>query len=121
MFEPNLSVDVSLLAIVLGLYATNSDRNLVLILVCCLFAHISLTNDDFRGDGRGGALGAAAEAAAGDDGGVVDAEPSNRRTVDHYDTTVSSDVLGRQLSTPQTGPNGNLASARNSFFESLVS
>ncbi|CAN0401794.1 unnamed protein product, partial [Ectocarpus sp. 13 AM-2016] len=44
MFEPNLSIDVSLLAIILGLHATKNDRNLILVLICVLFAHVLLTN-----------------------------------------------------------------------------
>lgn len=70
MFEPNLSIDVSLLAIILGLYATKNDKNLVLILICCLFAHVLLTHDDYDRDGAdtpdGDALGIIVEDVVGD-------------------------------------------------------
>lgn len=142
MFEPNLSIDVSLLAIILGLYAMKNDRNLVLVLICVLFAHVLLTNDD-----DGGALEHVRIAAVTDDGlgssvrdAVAAAEApttaaENEKPVatDGFKSTLSSGVFDRQLSTPQTNltstvfpstseeANGKLASARHSFFESLVS
>ncbi|CAM9090497.1 unnamed protein product [Ectocarpus sp. 12 AP-2014] len=150
VFEPNLSIDISLLAIILGLYVTKNDRNLILLLLCCLFAHVSLTNDD-NDDGdviEHSALGAAAgdsadpgddqsgKAAAEEDAVVVVADENAANTPrppDHFKTTLSSGVFDRQLSTPQTNltstvfpstseeANGKLASARGSFFEALVS
>lgn len=122
-FEPNLAIDVSLLAIILGLYVTKNDRNLILLLMCCLFAHVSLTSDD--GDNENvveaepelepepeleagadreaepDALGAAANGVRaivhdGDDATTPVQPP------DHFKTTLSSGVFDRQLSTPQT-------------------
>ncbi|CAM9101046.1 unnamed protein product [Ectocarpus sp. 4 AP-2014] len=147
MFEPNLSIDVSLLAIILGLYATKNDRNLILVLICALFAHVLLTNDD--DDLSAGVLEHARTAAAANDGAglgaaVSDAaataetptavaENENAVATDGFKSTLSSGVFDRQLSTPQTKltstvfpstseeANGKLASARDSFFESLVS
>ncbi|CAN0560295.1 unnamed protein product [Ectocarpus sp. 12 AP-2014] len=147
MFEPNLSIDVSLLAIILGLYATKNDRNLILVLICVLFAHVLLTNDDDDDDLNVGALEHASTAVATDGGlgaAVSDAvataetpttvaDNENALATDGFKSTVSSGVFDRQLSTPQTNltstvfpstseeANGKLASARDSFFESLVS
>lgn len=140
MFEPNLSIDVSLLAIILGLYATKNDRNLILVLICFLFAHVLLTNDDddclvvedVSVDERSSvqdfdAVGVAAAAP------VPVTETPQTDTADSFKTTLSSGVFDRQLSTPQTNltstvfpatsveANGKLASARDSFFKSLVS
>lgn len=130
MFEPNLSIDVSLLAIILGLHARTSDRNLVLVLVCCLFAHVLLTNQETNDVPEHEALGATTGPVVA---GEIEHERAAVDTVDHFKTTVSSGAFDRQLSTPQTmftatvlpatssEANGKLASARNSFFESLVS
>ena len=156
MFEPSLSFDVSLLAIILGLYATRNDRNLILILICVLFGHVLLTGEDDEDGGHFENLVADDSSSSGhveseSEGGVVatdealgaptanvDAEakatsvPDTDRT-DSFKTTVSSGVFDRQLSTPQTNltstvfpatsieANGKLASARGSFFKSLVS
>lgn len=120
-FEPNLAVDVSLLAIILGLYVTKNDRNLILLLMCCLFAHVSLTSDNNDDDDvvkaesesepeseaepepepEPNALGAAASGvgaivSVGDDATTLVQPP------DHFKTTLSSGVFDRQLSTPQT-------------------
>ncbi|CAN0502677.1 unnamed protein product [Ectocarpus sp. 8 AP-2014] len=145
MFEPNLSIDVSLLAIILGLYATKNDRNLILVLICALFAHVLLTNDE--DDLNAGVLQNASTVAVTNDGlgaavtgGVATAvtpttvaKDDNPVAPDGFKSTVSSGVFDRQLSTPQTNftstvfpstseeANGKLASARDSFFESLVS
>lgn len=123
MFEPNISIDVSLLAIILGLYTTNSDRNLILVLICALFSHVILTTfDDDGGDTE--------TAPSYDDGGdtetvsmvddnhdsdtesrvaitdstadVGSAPVPNMHTADSFKTTVSSGVFDRQLSAPQT-------------------
>lgn len=147
MFEPNLSIDVSLLAIILGLYATKNDRNLILLLLCFLFAHVLLTNDDDDdGDDHGNNDNNVDDNDVDDDdddsslsdsnvfgdalGAAVEKKPS---VIDHFSTTVSSGVFDRQLNTPQTNltstvfpatsleANGKLASARSSFFDSLVS
>ncbi|CAM9105534.1 unnamed protein product [Ectocarpus sp. 8 AP-2014] len=152
MFEPNISIDVSLLAIILGLYATRNDKNLILVLICILFAHILLTDDD------DGVVEHARTAAATDDddddlgAAVPDAvqpQPAaetrttvaeNENTVTEsavatggFKSTLSSGVFDRQMRTPQTNltstvfpatseeANGKLASARDSFFDSLVS
>lgn len=146
-FEPNLSIDVSLLAIILGLYVTKNDRNLILLLLCCLFAHVSLTSESDDGDAVGdGALGVAADGLVDPDVGRIVADEDDDTVVvkgdsaavppqcaDHSKTTLSSGVFDRQLSTPQTNltsavfpstseeANGKLASARGSFFEALVS
>lgn len=151
MFEPNLSIDVSLLAIILGLHVTKNDRNLVLVLICILFAHVLLTNEDERDDSASSLLeetsavattvaddnlGAAASDAAGiatTDAPTLGTEPEKIVAADSFKTTLSSGVFDRQLSTPQTKltstvfpatsaeANGKLASARDSFFKSLVS
>ncbi|CAM9101195.1 unnamed protein product [Ectocarpus sp. 12 AP-2014] len=165
MFEPNLSIDVSLLAIILGLHAMKNDRNLILLLICILFAHVLLTSEDEWGAGddrlmsdgptleqtsdatsdavaHDGLMGAAAPNA---DAAVTTTttttpaaatavtETKNTLATDGFQGTLSSGVFGRQLSTPQTNftstvlpatsaeANGKLASARGSFFESLVS
>lgn len=122
-FEPNLAVDVSLLAIILGLYVTKNDRNLILLLMCCLFAHVSLTSDnnddeyvveaepepepkaeaepDPEPEPEPDALGAAASGVGAivsdGDGATTPVQPP-----DHFKTTLSSGVFDRQLSTPQT-------------------
>ncbi|CAN0250195.1 unnamed protein product [Ectocarpus sp. 6 AP-2014] len=145
MFEPNLSIDVSLLAIILGLYATNNDRNLILVLICALFAHVLLTNDE--DDLNAGVNQNASTDAVANDGlgaTVTDAvataitpttvaKDESPVAPDGFKSTVSSGVFDRQLSSPQTNltstvfpstskeANGKLASARDSFFESLVS
>lgn len=153
MFEPNISIDISLLAIILGLYATKKDKNLVLLFICCLFAHVLLTRDveeeeeeKEKGveDGDEDGVEDDVEDDVVDHLGVVPATDStvaeNRVSLpppvahsDIFKTTVSSGVLERQLSTPQTKltstvfpassaeANGKLASARDSFFNSLVS
>lgn len=146
MFEPNLRIDVSLLAIILGLYATKNDRNLILVLICVLFAHVCLTNDEESSDvveqtstvtdddDLGAAVSNVSVAAAT---AATSSTPvaENEKTVatDSFKSTLSSGVFDRQLSTPQTNltstvfpatseeANGKLASARDSFFESLVS
>ncbi|CAN0402610.1 unnamed protein product [Ectocarpus sp. 12 AP-2014] len=144
MFEPNLSIDVSLLAIILGLHATKNDRNLILVLICVLFAHVLLTNDDddlnigvlehaSTAVATGGGLGAAvSDAVATGETPTTVAENENAVATDGFQSTLSSGVFDRQLSTPQTNltstvfpstseeANGKLASARGSFFESLV-
>ena len=152
MFEPNLSIDVSLLAIILGLYATKNDRNLILVLICFLFAHVLLTNDDdciddedLSTDEKRSFYNDASTVVAhdfddvSDDVGVAAAaapdvvETPQTFATDSFKSTVSSGVFDRQLSTPQTNltstvfpatsveANGKLASARGSFFKSLVS
>ena len=177
MFEPNLSIDVSLLAIILGSYATKSNRNLTLLLICLLFTHVLLTNekekDDLSVDETGndenenenvnedeeedqraasaasavGAVGAASAASAASAVGAASAaSAASAETAETaetaqslvtvpqaYKSTVSAGVFDRQLSTPQTNltstvfpstsveANGKLASARGSFFKSLVS
>lgn len=162
MFEPNLSIDVSLLGIILGLYATKNDKNLILVLLCILFAHILLTNDD---DGEHGlavrehdgsnvegdneepsqvenvvdvadnSLGVGADRSTVDINTKTTSPPPlpENKSSDQVKTTVSYGVFDRQLSTPQTNftstvfpatsveANGKLASARQSFFKSLVS
>lgn len=146
MFEPNLRIDVSLLAIILGLYATKNDRNLILVLICVLFAHVVLTNDEgcsdvvdetstvIDDDDLGAAASNVSVASATASTYSTDV-PENKKTVatDSFINTLSSGVFSRQLSTPQTNitstvfpatseeANGKLASARDSFFESLVS
>ena len=161
MFEPNLSIDVSLLGIILGLYATKNDKNLILLLICVLFAHVLMTNDD--GDNNNLAYLLADNVVSEDDGSnddiseddgsnddiSVESRPGDaslgvgaatnaidtniNENTDNFKTTVSSGVFDRQLSTPQTHltstvfpatsieANGKLASARGSFFKSLVS
>lgn len=165
MFEPNISIDISLLAIILGLYATKKDKNLVLMFICCLFVHVLLTRDaedQAKGvedgvedgvDGDGDVDGDVdvkddvrddVRDDLGNDLGVVPAtdftvaenqvsRPFPFKASDIFKTTVSSGVFERQLSTPQTKltstvfpassaeANGRLASARDSFFKSLVS
>jgi hypothetical protein len=153
MIEPNFSIDVSLLAIILGLYATRNDRNLILILICVLFAHVSLTTNDtgFGDDSSIERENAVADAETHGSVSIVADETSQAETTDvraglgsapahktngvedSFKTTVSSGVFDRQLSTPQTNltdtifpstsveANGKLASARGSFFKSLVS
>lgn len=140
---------MSLLAIILGLYVTRNDRNLIL-LMCCLFAHVSLTseNSDEYFETEADTLGAAKadyndedtegeeEQEAEEETAVVaggDAISHPPRPPDHFKTTLSSGVFDRQLNTPQTNltstvfpatsveANGKLASARGSFFEALVS
>ena len=161
MFEPNLSIDVSLLGIILGLHATKNDKNLILVLLCVLFAHILLTNDDDGEDGLAvseqdgskdegdseesrienivgiadNSLGAGADESTIDNNTEATSPnplPKNESS-DQFRTTVSYGVFDRQLSTPQTNftstvfpatsfeANGKLASARGSFFKSLVS
>ena len=153
MFEPSLSFDVSLLAIILGLYVTKNDRNLILILICVLFGHVLLTGEDHQDGGHfenllsddtsiNDKVDAKSESSfvATDEalGAATVAEtsatpvPETHRT-SSFQTTVSSGVFDRQLSTPQTNltstvfpatsieANGKLASARGSFFKSLVS
>ena len=147
MFEPNLSIDVSLLAIILGLYATKNDRNLILVLICILFTHVLLTNDEDCADDEDSMDerrsidddASTVVAHDSDDVGVAAAAPISAVetpqtfATDNFKTTVSSGVFDRQLSTPQTNltstvfpatsveANGKLASARGSFFKSLVS
>ena len=163
MFEPNISIDVSLLAIILGSYATKNNRNLTLLLICLLFAHVLLTNekeeDDLSADETetetetetenendeeegeeedqkavGAASAAGAVGAVGAVGSVSAETAQNTVPVPQaYKSTVSAGVFDRQLSTPQTNltstvfpstsveANGKLASARGSFFKSLVS
>lgn len=154
MFEPNLSIDVSLLAIILGLYATKNDRNLILVLICLLFTHVLLTNDDDECVDVVEDVSIHERQSAEDDEstivtddsdavGVAAMEPINEppeppktpksAVADSFKTTLSSGVFDRQLSTPQSNltstvfpatsaeANGKLASARGSFFKSLVS
>jgi len=153
MFEPNISIDVSLLAIILGLYATKNDRNLILVLICFLFTHVLLTNDDDEcvdvvedvsiNKRRSAEVDESTIANDdSDDVGVAAAAPisiteppktPNSAAADSFKTTLSSGVFDRQLSTPQSNltstvfpatsaeANGKLASARGSFFKSLVS
>ena len=148
MFEPNLSIDISLLAIILGLYATKNDRNLILLLICLLFAHVLLTNDeddpapllddDYSSVDEGHAV-----VVPKDNLGAGTAKTSNQvspvpavsknPTTTLFNKTVSFGVFDRQLSSPQTNltstvlpsssteANGKLAAARDSFFKSLVS
>lgn len=150
MFEPNLSIDISLLGIILGLYATKNDRNLILLLICLLFAHVLLTkgDDDFTNNfeedvnqSEGGVMQSTESVGVTEDslGAPATATAAATETrkapskADMFTTTVSSGVFDRQLSTPQTNltstvfpstsveANGKLASARGSFFKSLVS
>lgn len=158
MFEPNLSIDVSLLGIILGLYATKNDKNLILLLICVLFAHVLMTNDDddnnfanllvdnvSEDDGSNDinavsrpadvslGVGAATDAIDIDTDATSPLPIVGNDNADNFKTTVSSGVFDRQLSTPQTNltstvfpatsieANGKLASARGSFFKSLVS
>lgn len=158
MFEPNLSIDISLLGIILGLYATKNDKNLILLLICVLFAHVLMTNDDddnnfanlladnvseddgsndinvvSRPEDASLGVGAATDAIDIDTNATSPLPVVGNDNTDNFKTTVSSGVFDRQLSTPQTNltstvfpatsieANGKLASARGSFFKSLVS
>lgn len=154
MFEPNICIDVSLLAMILGLHVTKNNRNLVLLLICVLFAHVLLTDDvqvvsgsnsdsvsdsDSDSDSKNDIVETEVQEAASADDSAVGAaprapqKPSVPPVTDSFATTLSSGVLSRQMSTPQTKrmstvfpvtsveANGKLASARTSFFESLVS
>jgi len=123
MFEPNISIDVSLLAIILGLYTTNNDRNLILILICALFSHVLLTTFDDNDrdtetitsfddgvDAENSAMiddnddiETESPAPVTDFGADVGSAPApETRAADSFKTTVSSGVFDRQLSTPQT-------------------
>ena len=122
--KSNISIDVSLLAIVLAMYFTNQDDRMTLILMVALITHVLLTSGGDNEDLRHPYLGAQPVGAQ-----PVGAQPS----VDHVKTTVSSGVFERNISTPQTNftssifpstsqeANGKLADSRGSFFEALVS
>lgn len=146
----NISIDVSLLAIVLAMYFTKQDDRIILILVAALVAHILMTSDDEEyAEHLGMDLGAGAEDL--DETSVEEQGPDEEPPLvvpedviapeqkkeftpkEHFKTTVSSGVFDRSISTPQTQTtssvfprssqeaNGKLANARGSFFESLVS
>lgn len=126
----NISIDVSLLAIVLAMYFTKQDNRMILVLVAALVSHVIITseidehNDDSTqiyhvGAGTGG---------SDDQGGPVDvtgvtedtSSPGDtEETITHitperdtflstitpkkqFKTTVSSGVFERTISTPQT-------------------
>ena len=123
MFEPNISIDVSLLAIILGLYTTNNDRNLILILICALFSHVLLTTFDDNDrdteaitsfdDGVDAQdlpmvddnddTDTESPALVADSSADVGSAPAPKMsTANTLKTPVSSGVFDRQLSTPQT-------------------
>lgn len=139
MFEPNFSIDISLLAIILGMYVTNKDRNLILLLVCLLFMHVLMTNeyvDTSEDVSVEDYVDATAEEVCDAPVGATAPVPvavEADHPKDAFSTTVSASVFQRRLSTPQTKltstvfpatsteANGKLASARDSFFKSVVS
>lgn len=112
MFEPNFSIGVRLLAIILGFCATKSDRNLISVLICVLFAHVVLTtdNDDLNvgvlehtstppvmDDGLGAAV---PDAVATAESPITVTENENPVATDGFKSTLSSRGFDRQLSTP---------------------
>lgn len=140
--EPAISVNVSLLAIILALYATKNDRNVILLFICALFAHVLLAGDGGRtvvddpdGDPSSlvGAVAGTDVDARADPEAAIEAEIDSSPAASALRTTVSSGVFESQLSRPQTHltstvfpatsleANGKLAAARGSFFNSLVS
>ena len=142
--KSNISIDVSLLAIVLAMYFTNQDDRMTLILMVALITHVLLTsggdNEDLRHPYLGaqpvGAQPVGAQPVGAQPVGaqLVGAQPVGAQpSVDHVKTTVSSGVFERNISTPQTNftssifpstsqeANGKLADSRGSFFEALVS
>jgi hypothetical protein len=141
----NISIDVSLLAIVLAMYFTKQDQRMILILVATLVTHVILTSsedeDGYYGEDVGVLLGNARTGPEikGDDPEEPEEPeepglpPNPLSSAEQFKTTVSSGVFDRNISTPQTHltssifpktsqeANGKLADARGSFFESLVS
>ncbi len=128
------------------MYFTKQDNRMILVLVAVVVSHVIITSDlEEHGDydRRVFLVGAGADDPAeteiGEEGeeptetmGDVPAEeilaPERR-----FDTTVSSGVFERNITTPQaqltssifptssSEANGKLANARGSFFETLVS
>ena len=119
----NISIDVSLLAIVLAMYFTKQDNRMILVLVAVLVSHIIITSDfdehddDPRhmyrvGAGKEGSedKGVSFDVTEGtEDSSVPENEteteidtisPNNPKT--QFKTTVSSGVFERTISTPQT-------------------
>ena len=142
--KSNISIDVSLLAIVLAMYFTNQDDRMTLILMVALITHVLLTSGGDNEDLRHPYLGAQPVGAQPVGAQPVGAQPVGAQpvgaqpvgaqpSVDHVKTTVSSGVFERNISTPQTNftssifpstsqeANGKLADSRGSFFEALVS
>lgn len=133
----NISIDVSLLAIILAMYFTKQDDRMILILVATLVAHVLATSNDesFVELGMAGTPGTNTSGVHEKDAPPL-TEPideSPEPSAKHFKTTVSSGVFDRNISTPQTQmtssifprssqeANGKLADARASFFKSLVS
>ena len=121
--KSNISIDVSLLAIVLAMYFTNQDDRMTLILMVALITHVLLTsggdNEDLRHPYLGaqpvgaqpvgaqpvGAQPVGAQPVGAQPVGaqLVGAQPVGAQpSVDHVKTTVSSGVFERNISTPQT-------------------
>ena len=142
----NISIDVSLLAIILSMYFTKQENNMILILIAILVTHVLITsdNDGYNDDSE---QVQNQEVHLGTTNGNVEkmetpveqvVKPTSTKEKpfspnDHFKTTVSSGVFNRNISTPQTqltssvfprtsqDANGKLADSRGSFFESLVS
>lgn len=108
------------------------------MLICALFAHVLLTNDDDCLVVEDTSIEERSSVQDFDAVGVAASAPvpvteTPQTVANSFKTTLSSGVFDRQLSTPQTNlrstvfpttsveANGKLASARDSFFKSLVS
>lgn len=123
----NISIDVSLLAIVLAMYFTKQDDRMILVLVAILVTHILMTSDEDYMGNYGGELGMGAEdeeespseEQPNEEPLLVSQKDSTpleqeKETVpkepfpkpftprEHFKTTVSSGVFDRNISTPQT-------------------
>ena len=140
--EANLYIDVGLLALALSMYVTKSDKRIILTVLVILFGHVILTMDqddeeldEELDDESDEPLGEAMEDEEEEktltlDDIIETMEKKEEEKIVH--ATVSSDVFGRQMSTPQNmltrtifptnskDANGKLADARGSFFNSLV-
>jgi len=105
----NISLDVSLLAIVLAMYFTKQDDRMILILMVALITHVLLTSgaNDYENHmySHVGAQPVGAQPVGAQPVGAqpVGAQPVGAQPpVDHVKTTVSSGVFERNISTPQT-------------------
>lgn len=122
--KTNISIDVSLLAIVLAMYLTKQDNRMILILVTVLISHVLMTSDyedDHRDSHNIMILGAKNDEPGEEseidqeitenvetiiDPAMSETSPVMNDTgltpVEQFKTTVSSGVFERNISTPQT-------------------